>query len=199
MHWGFPFFLSQHCLIFILLSAAPVGFPVGSNEAVRQRQSRWARVAAKIQLDRLGLGRLTKLAGGGAPAFRTARDTRACRVKIRRSRGSWRAPALCASLLGYLLTHAAQGSEAEHGMDEKLNQAQSYYGSRKTKLRSGSLSEEEKAGQLPWLSTGTPGGLSPEPGNREVEQPERVPSQLQASSVPPAEDGGPSPTTHSVA
>ena len=45
-------------------------------------------------------------------------------------------------------SHAAQGSEAEHGVDETLNQAQYYYGSRKTKLSSGSLSEEEKAGQL---------------------------------------------------
>ena len=63
---GFPFCLliSALCLIFILFSAALLGFPVGRDEAVRQRQSSWAGVAAKIQRGQAGSGQTHKTSGG---------------------------------------------------------------------------------------------------------------------------------------
>ena len=104
VHGGFPFCLliSALCLIFILFSAALLCFPVGRDEAVRQRQSSWAGVAAKIQRGQAGSGQTHETSGvggggRGAPAFRPARATRACRVKMHRSRGELeRAPLLCA-------------------------------------------------------------------------------------------------------
>ena len=67
VHGGFPFCLliSALCLIFILFSAALLCFPVGRDEAVRQRQSSWAGVAAKIQRGQAGSGQTHETSGGG--------------------------------------------------------------------------------------------------------------------------------------
>ena len=74
VHGGFPFCLliSALCLIFILFSAALLCFPVGRDEAVRQRQSSWAGVAAKIQRGQAGSGQTHETSGGRGGARGTS-------------------------------------------------------------------------------------------------------------------------------
>ena len=90
---------------------------------MRQRRSSWARVAAKIQGGQAGSAQTRK--ASRAPGFRAARATRACRAEIPRSRGSWGESWRSAlSSCGAADSPAAQGSQAEPGVDAKLNQAQ---------------------------------------------------------------------------